>query len=169
MNARNLALAGMLAAVAAGAIAPAPALAQGGPAERVTVCHQTGNGRYQPLTINGNALDAHLRHGDALPGATVAGGPLNAECQQQQAETIRVESPPMAFGPYGWGGISCPVGTIAVSGGYEPAGAALPVSQLALPGSVFPHYVFGPQESGWVVQNGPFPQTVIAYVNCRYP
>ena len=32
--------------------------------EKVDVCHLNGNGEYHTITINANALDAHLAHGD---------------------------------------------------------------------------------------------------------
>ena len=34
----------------------------------VDVCHTTGNGSFQLLNVNGNALSAHLAHGDGIPG-----------------------------------------------------------------------------------------------------
>ena len=43
-------------------------------ATQVGVCHRTGGGAYELLTINGNALPAHLAHGDAAPGAAVPDG-----------------------------------------------------------------------------------------------
>ena len=164
----NLLVTGIyVASTAIGAAAPTVVSAQGGPAEREQICHQTGSGRYQLLTVNGNAIQAHLRHGDARPGDTVADGTLNQNCQVQQPETIRVESPPLLFGPFGWGGWSCPAGTTAVGGGYEPPNATVQISQIAAPGSVFPHHTFGPQETGWVVQNGPFGQALTVYVICQ--
>ncbi len=38
-------------------------------AQKVTVCHVTGNGSYHAIEINVNALPAHLAHGDYLPDA----------------------------------------------------------------------------------------------------
>jgi hypothetical protein len=35
----------------------------------VSVCHQTGDGSYQLLSVNENAEGAHLGHGDVAPGA----------------------------------------------------------------------------------------------------
>lgn len=46
-------------------------------AAKVDVCHVNGTGSYQLLNINGNALPAHLGHGDLLPGA----GVLGADCK----------------------------------------------------------------------------------------
>ena len=37
-------------------------------ADKVDVCHRRGNGSYHLINISSNALDAHLGHGDALPG-----------------------------------------------------------------------------------------------------
>ena len=46
-------------------------------AEKVDVCHINGTGNYQLLNINGNALPAHVRHGDVLPGE----GGLGVDCK----------------------------------------------------------------------------------------
>lgn len=70
-----------LSACAEGPVAP-PASSSGldpagvlfAKAAQVSVCHRTGDGSYQLLTINGNALAAHQAHGDALPGAAVPDG-----------------------------------------------------------------------------------------------
>ena len=43
------------------------ASAMGTPQEKVTVCHRTGDGGSHAITISGNALPAHMRHGDTLP------------------------------------------------------------------------------------------------------
>ena len=36
---------------------------------KVTICHSTGNGGFHPISVNQNALSAHLRHGDYIPDA----------------------------------------------------------------------------------------------------
>ncbi len=36
------------------------------PGQMVTICHQTGNGGSHTITVNENALQAHLNHGDVL-------------------------------------------------------------------------------------------------------
>lgn len=38
--------------------------------ERVELCHLTGNGTYRPITVNIDAVPAHLAHGDGEPGET---------------------------------------------------------------------------------------------------
>ena len=80
--------------------------------------------------------------------------------------TTRVCSPEMAFGPLGWGGWSCPAGTHAVGGHVEPAGAEVLSEQVAGPGSVWPHYTFGAEESGYVVQNINAGQNLTVCVEC---
>ena len=54
------------------------------PKPKVDLCHQTGNG-LKPLSVNGNALLAHLGHGDvAQPNGPAPGGEgfvLDASCQ----------------------------------------------------------------------------------------
>ena len=39
----------------------------GKPQDKVNVCHRTGNGSFHEINISGNALPAHMRHGDVLP------------------------------------------------------------------------------------------------------
>lgn len=60
-------------------------------ASQVSVCHRTGSGTYELLTINGNALAAHEAHGDAAPGAAVPGAPgatFDADCVPRTAEGV---------------------------------------------------------------------------------
>jgi hypothetical protein len=80
--------------------------------------------------------------------------------------TSRVCSPELVFGPLGWGGWSCPAGTTAVGGEVLPAGAIVQSQQVAGPNSVWPHYTFGPTESGYVVQNSNTGQTLTVCVFC---
>jgi hypothetical protein len=47
--------------------------ARGAADGRVTLCHASGNGRYQPITISSAAAPAHRAHGDAAPGEPVPG------------------------------------------------------------------------------------------------
>jgi len=60
------------------------------------------------------------------------------------------------YGPTGWGGWSAPAGDVVSGGGYQflTNGLSPVSSQLALENSVWPHYTFGTNEQGWVVQNG---------------
>ena len=37
------------------------------------MCHVTGNGRYNLITVNGDSQQAHLDHGDGVPGGDVPG------------------------------------------------------------------------------------------------
>jgi hypothetical protein len=95
--------------------------------------------------------------------SAVAGGPIGCSYH---------ESPPLNFSPTGWGGWSCPAGTMVVAGGYEPATHPILVSEAAKPGApsglypVYPHYTFGPGETGWVVQNSNTSATLTIYVRC---
>jgi len=82
----------------------------------------------------------------------------------------RYVSPPMVFGPTGWGGWSCPAGTTLIDGGYEPSTATVAFSAAAKPGEAmypaYPHYVFGSGETGWVVQNDNDTETITVFVVC---
>jgi len=48
-------------------VAATTASAFGSPQGKVDVCHRTGNGSFHEINISGNALTAHLRHGDVMP------------------------------------------------------------------------------------------------------
>ena len=43
------------------------ASAVGTPQDKVAICHVTGNGGTHQISVSGNALQAHLGHGDSLP------------------------------------------------------------------------------------------------------
>ena len=45
------------------------------PAAKVDVCHLEGNGSFHLINVSGNALAAHLAHGDVQPGDDVPGNP----------------------------------------------------------------------------------------------
>ena len=79
--------------------------------------------------------------------------------------------PPMVFGPNGWGGWSCPSGTILIGGRYEPSTATVAFSGAAKPGEpmypVYPHHTFAEGETGWVVQNDNDQETITVFVICR--
>lgn len=51
-----------------------PVAAAAAPAPKFDLCHRTGDGTYQPLSISANATRAHLAHGDVLqPNGVVPG------------------------------------------------------------------------------------------------
>lgn len=63
-----------------------------------------------------------------------------------------VTSSELAFGDGGWGGWSCPAGKVVLGGGFE-ATAPVQASAPGSPESEWPHYTFGSDEYGWVVQD----------------
>ena len=81
----------------------------------------------------------------------------------------RVESGDLYFSSTGWGGWSCPAGTIVVGGG-TTCTLPLAISKAAKPGDPqypkYPHYTYTPPETGWVVQNGGTAQTCKIYAIC---
>ena len=142
------------------------------PDKKVDVCHVTGNGTYRLINISKSAQQAHIDHGDAIPGTLVGEEFVADDCTQK--ETTRASSAALSFSAMGWGGSSCPAGTTVVGGGYEPAEAVVAASSPAKPDSVvggytypvFPHYTFASGETGWVVQNGNTAQTLTVYAIC---
>ena len=59
-------------------------------------------------------------------------------------------SPVMQFAAGGWAGWSAPAGKVVLGGGVF--GVHARISSPAFPNSVWPHYTYGPNEFGWVVQ-----------------
>lgn len=148
-----LAVVSFLAVVAA--LSTAVATAE--PAPKVHVCH-LGDVGYELINVSENALPAHRAHGDALPGEPVPGMPgknFGEVCSLENAALagyVVVTSPALAFGDGGYGGWSCPAGTVVIGGGFK-ASDPVAVSAPGTPGSVWPHHTFGPTESGWVVRD----------------
>lgn len=66
--------------VAVGAVMAFSAFGAGAPAPKVDVCHINGNGVYNLINVSGNAVPAHLAHGDAFPGDIVGGKVLGPDC-----------------------------------------------------------------------------------------
>lgn len=58
------------------------------------------------------------------------------------------------YGDTGWGGWSAPAGHFVTGGGYQFVNqySSAQKSEIALENSVWPHYTYGPNEQGWVVQ-----------------
>jgi hypothetical protein len=64
-RARRLLLTLLLPAIVLAAFA-ATAMAQGGPAGKVDICHWASH-KYVAINVSVHALPAHLRHGDVFP------------------------------------------------------------------------------------------------------
>jgi hypothetical protein len=139
---------------------------------KVAICHLTGNGSYVRIKISNRALKAHLKHGDAYPGASVPGGTLSSDCTVVPPQPQRFTSPTLTFGPNGWAGWSCPAGMKAVGGGTTLTSVA--AQGIAQPGAtiggstypVFPHHTFAAGETGYVVQNDNDTESGTVFVDC---
>ena len=85
-----------------------------------------------------NGVQIELYYADPMAGYTIT------------------ESSQLNYSGTGWGGWSAPAGQVVSGGGYQFAtsGAYPQGSQFADGGSVWPHYTFGANEQGWVVQSG---------------
>jgi hypothetical protein len=87
-------------------------------------------------------------------------------------EPTEVCSPAMVFSGNGWGGWSCPDGMHAVGANLKPAGVTVQYQAIAGPGYVTEWgYVYGPKESGYVVQNDNDGESITICVLCApgYP
>lgn len=79
MNRRKMLTIAVLASaafvLALGIAATQPA-ASAAPPAKVDLCHRTGNGSYQPISVSANAAGNHLAHGDVQqPNGAVPGSP----------------------------------------------------------------------------------------------
>jgi len=100
---------------------------------------------------------------DAPDGANSPGSRVYAIYADKPAGYGIDISPPLNFSSWGWGGWSVPEGKVVLGGGFvgeKPVVVSIPAG----PNSSWPHYTYGPNEYGWVVQNGPEPQTIRIYV-----
>ena len=93
---------------------------------------------------------------------------------------VKASSSSMRFSSTGWGGWSCPEGTVVVGGGYEPYPANYPVAHslawkpgacvdsVCWPNTPF-GYTYSEGETGWIVQNGGEAQDLTVYAICAAP
>lgn len=74
-----------LRSVVAASLLVLPTAAAAAPASKFDLCHRTGDGTYQPISISANATRAHLAHGDVLqPNGVVPGESgfvFDSQCQ----------------------------------------------------------------------------------------
>ena len=101
----------------------------------------------------------------------VSAGADPAHCINQPFRSLGPDV--LSFSSTGWGGHSCPAGTLVVGGGvigdtesFEQgmAKSGVTVSGFTYPN--YPHYDYTPPEEGWVVHNGPIGQTMQVYADC---
>jgi len=63
-----------------------------------------------------------------------------------------VTSSPLNYSDTGWAGWSVPAGKVVTGGGFQLSAGSASASAPGTPGSVWPHYTYGADEYGWVVQ-----------------
>jgi hypothetical protein len=114
-----------------------------GPRETTPFGYTYGSNEYGFIlqnALNGqnSGVKMELYFADAMAGYTIT------------------KSSQLNYGPTGWGGWSAPAGNVVSGGGYQflVNGLSPVSSQFADNGSAWPHYTFGANEQGWVVQNG---------------
>jgi hypothetical protein len=141
-------------------------------ADKLDVCHITGNGTYILVNVSMNALPSHMDHGDALPGDNIAGELLLDDCSLVAVSIVN--SSPLNYGPTGWGGWSCPTGTTVLECNVN-AGASYAQKILWIPGATagtnnYPTTPFGytytPPETGCIVQNDNDGETITITLTC---
>ncbi len=153
-----------------------------GQATKVSICHTTGNGSFQLLSIASSAVKAHQNHGDIFPGTTINKGDtydgqygstvqavtlVGDDCSQTDA--LRIDSTQNfsqgqpAGVSAGWAGWSCiePGFPHVLSGGVVPEDGTVKAQGPAKQGAaaidgynypVYPNYHYPSGEEGWVVE-----------------
>jgi len=93
---------------------------------------------------------------DVVNSAPNPGVKIELYFADQMAGYTITESNTLNYSNTGWGGWSAPSGNVVSGGGFAftETGASAASSQFADGGSIWPHYTFGANEQGWVVQNG---------------
>jgi len=139
--------------ISAGSISNFSAFRPVGPGETTPFGYTYGANEYGFIlqnALNGpnNGVQMELYYADPLAGYTIS------------------KSSQLNYSATGWGGWSAPSGNVVSGGGYQflTQGAHPGQSELALENSVWPHYTFGPNEQGWVVQNDSFASAANVYV-----
>jgi len=92
----------------------------------------------------------------------------------EEPEPMHIVSSDLHYSSTGWGGWSCPLGTTAIAGGVINNTYPMGAEGIAKPGATiggytyptFPHWTFGPGETGYVAQNGGTDQIVNIWVDC---
>lgn len=102
----------------------------------------------------------------AVSGAANSGVQFELYYADPMAGYTISKSSTLNFSGTGWGGWSAPSGDVVSGGGFafSNTGASAASSQFADNGSVWPHYTFGANEQGWVVQNGGTASAANVYV-----
>ncbi|MDP2169864.1 MAG: PEP-CTERM sorting domain-containing protein [Rhodocyclaceae bacterium] len=106
---------------------------------------------------------------DAVNGVGNTGVQIELYFANMMAGYTITESNTLNYGGTGWGGWSAPSGDVVSGGGYafSTTTASAASSQFADGGSFWPHYTFGADEQGWVVQSaavgGPAKVYVISF------
>jgi hypothetical protein len=140
-------------------------------------CYPAGFQLHQGESTGVCTMDIHFSNEIAPPessgpftfGWTILATQWNED--PVKAEIITVPSSTFNFSQTGWAGWSCPAShPFIVSADTSNCTQPLGVSQAAMPGvgtyPVYPHYTFGPNEQGWVVQNGGTAQSCNIVLSC---
>jgi hypothetical protein len=103
---------------------------------------------------------------DAINGTNNSGVQIQLYFADPLAGYTITESSSLNYSATGWGGWSAPSGNVVSGGGFafSNTGASAGSSQFADGGSSWPHYTFGANEQGWVVQNGGTNSSANVYV-----
>jgi hypothetical protein len=146
---------------------------------KVQICHFNGV-TYNLLRVSQSALNAHLAHGDGLPGQIVGETYFDTDCGATAGETVT--SAPLALGSFACAAAICPPGSTVAGGGYYVAAEDAEFVQDTLFSMAadenapsYPNYPAGCEFTdglvGWAVMNGfdAQPASFTVYAVCVTP
>ncbi|WP_461501282.1 PEP-CTERM sorting domain-containing protein [Rhodoferax sp.] len=131
-----------------------------------SVFKPVGPGTVTPFGYTYGANEYGFLFRDVGNGASNPGVQIELYFADLMAGYTITTSSSLNYSATGWGGWSAPSGDVVSGGGFafSNTGASAGSSQFADGGSSWPHYAFGANEQGWVVQNGGISSSANVYV-----
>jgi hypothetical protein len=131
-----------------------------------SVFKPVGPGTVTPFNYTYGANEYGFLFRDRVDGVGNSGVQIELYFADPLAGYTITQSSTLNYSGTGWGGWSAPSGDVVSGGGFafSNTGASAGSSQFADGGSSWPHYTFGANEQGWVVQNGGTASSANVYV-----
>ncbi len=152
--------------VAGKVVVGAKVISAGDSVSDFSVFKPVGPGTVTPFGYTYGANEYGFLFRDAVNGASNPGVQIELYFADLMPGYTITESSQLNYSGTGWGGWSAPAGHVVSGGGFafSNTGASPASSQFADGASVWPHYTFGANEQGWVVQNGGTASSANLYV-----
>lgn len=131
-----------------------------------SVFKAVGPGTVTPFSYTYGANEYGFLFRDRVDGVGNSGVKIELYFADPLAGYTITQSSTLNYSGTGWGGWSAPSGDVVSGGGFafSNTNASAASSQFADGGSSWPHYTFGANEQGWVVQNSGIASSANVYV-----